>query len=115
MTFLFFYETDEQHDELVNIIISESLRHFKDAAHINENDLKKFKNGTYDTPSFGFCSHFVTNNKLAVKIELANALFFEDLENAKCNVYDGNEYIGLHDWISDIEENLYFVPEIKVR
>lgn len=118
MTFLFFYETDEQYDELKNIVMSESLKHFKDKAHLQEDEFKRFEDGCYDTLAFGYCSGYVTGSKIAVKIDLANALFFEDLENAKLSLYDdvhSGDYTGLHDWISDIQENLSFIPEIKIR
>lgn len=117
MRFLFFYETDEQYNELKNIIMSESLKHFKDKAHLDKNEFKRFQDACYDTFAYGYSSGYVTGGKIAVKIELANSLFFEDLENAKSSLYDdihNNNYTGLHDWVSDVQENLSFVPEIKV-
>jgi hypothetical protein len=117
MRFLFFYETDEQHSELKNVIMDESLKHFKDKARLNEDELRRFRDGCYTTLNYDYCSGYVTGGKLAVKIELANSLFFEDLENAKSSLYDdihNNNYTGLHDWVSDVQENLSFVPEIKV-
>ncbi len=107
MTFLFLYNTEEQHEELVNIIISEVCSHFG----FDKEDFLKHKNGCYSQPGLNFTSHFGDR----VKIELANDMYFEDLEKAKMHIYDGNDFIGLHDLMSDIEDNLYFVPEIEVR
>ena len=117
MRFLFFYETDEQYNELKNIIISESLKHFKDKAHIREDELRRFQDGCYTTLTYDYCSGYVTGGKIGIKIELANSLFFEDLENAKSSLYDdihNNKDTGLPYWVSDIQENLSFVSEIKV-
>ena len=107
MTLLFHYNSEEEHKELIDILITESCLHFG----FDKEEFFKHKNEYYDLPSFNFTSHFGDR----VKIEIANDLYFNDLENAKCNIYDGNDFIGLHDWMSDVEENLSFVPEIEVR
>ena len=50
---------------------------------------------------------------------MSNSLFFKDLEDAKLklydNIHDGSDYIDIHDWISDVKENLSFVPNIDVE
>jgi hypothetical protein len=111
MTFLFKYKNEEQHTELVNIIMVESINHFKNKIKIDEEEFQRFKNDHYVTEGFSFYDHYDNN---AVKVELANNLFFDDLNTAKCNMYECNDFIGLHDWISDIEENLYHAMNVEV-
>ena len=110
MTFLFQYNTEEQHEELVNIIAIKTCSHF----NYDREDFLKHKNGCYNQAELSFTSHFGDK----VKIELANNVYFNDIEKAKEQFYKdlhANKTAFLKDWISDIQENLSFVPKIEVR
>ena len=117
MTFTFKYDgTEEQHSELSNIIISELALHFSEDEHFTKEEFLKLKDGFFETPNIKYWSHFGPDK---LKVAMSNSLFFKDLEDAKLklydNIHDGSDYIDIHDWISDVKENLSFVPDIDVE
>lgn len=124
MTFYFKHDgSAEQQKELMDIVISELISHFKDKALFDEAKLEKYRdndsyyNGCFDSAGFNICSHARLYGEEAFRVGIVDLLFFQDLESAKAAMYNdihSGNYTGLHDWISDVQENLSFVPEIKV-
>ena len=89
---------------------------------IAENNIKEFKSQL----KIAYKNHFKNTKsfKEAFKdfsvpeISISNDLYFEDIEKAKKQLYEdkkSGEEIYMKDFISDLQENLSFVPIIKVE
>lgn len=74
MIFKFFYETDEQRDELIRIVGAENKKHFESFNNFDETVLYSIKDG-----------------KTFVYITVSNNAFIKDLQNAKDFVYEQNK------------------------
>ena len=89
---------------------------------IAENNIKEFKSQL----KIAYKNHFKNTKsfKEAFKdfsipeISISNDLYFEDIEKAKKQLYEdkkSGEEIYMKDFISDLQENLSFVPIIKAE
>ena len=94
MNIYFTYKNEQEKKELINIMTAEAKCHF------DKNDFSKVKSDVIRKNSpLKWCS-----------IKIKNAAYFNDIEKAKHIVEETSEDF-LTDYVSDVQENLYFVPE----
>lgn len=101
MTFKFYFSSEEEMKEIKTIVKAEAKKHFGDKCRCGF-----WKDYTKREPEIWFTAC------------VPNDLYFEDLQKMKQSVYEQNkkgEEITLNDFISDVEENLSFVPKIEAE
>ena len=63
---------------------------------------------------YRFCENYASCNGPAVHLEVDNFVYFNDIETSKEKMYNmENRYMT--DFLSEVKENLSFVPTIEVE
>ena len=96
MKFKFIFKNEDEWKELKNIVKAEDIKAFP-AEMI-----------------YRFCENYASRNGPAVYLEVDNYVYFNDIETSKEKMYKmENRYMT--DFISEVKENLSFVPTIEVE
>ena len=96
MKFKFIFKNEDEWKELKNIVKSEAIKAFPPEA------------------IYRFCENYASRNGPAVYLEVDNFAYFTDIETSKGKMYKmENRYMT--DFISEVKENLSFVPTIEVE
>ena len=97
MIFDFLPDSEEQRSELSHIVEIEANSHFE------KNDISNF------------CKHYCGLTGITVHIEISNYAYFNDIEKAKKEMYDMKEHKYMKDFVSEVLENLSFVPKVSAK
>lgn len=129
MEFNFYYKTETEKKELDQVINCELDKHFKDnLKYIQIHNSCRYEN----IESNNYTNDYVQDGFICIYIP--NSLYIEDLELSKQKLYENRNNIinnfektnggtnicldisGLYlkDFLSEVQENLSFVPEKKV-
>lgn len=96
MKFKFIFKNEDEWKELKNIVKVEAVKAFPPEA------------------IYLFCENYASRNGPAVYLEVDNFVYFNDIETSKEKMYKmENRYMT--DFISEVKENLSFVPTIEVE
>ena len=96
MKFKFIFKNEDEWKELKNIVKVEAIKAFPPEA------------------IYRFCENYASRNGPAVYLEVDNYVYFNDIETSKEKMYKmENRYMT--DFISEVKENLSFVPTIEVE
>ena len=96
MKFKFIFKNEDEWKELKNIVKAEVVKAFPPEA------------------IYRFCENYASRNGPAVYLEVDNYVYFNDIETSKEKMYKmENRYMT--DFISEVKENLSFVPTIEVE
>lgn len=96
MKFKFIFKNEDEWKELKNIVKVEAVKAFPPEA------------------IYRFCENYASRNGPAVYLEVDNFVYFNDIETSKEKMYKmENRYMT--DFISEVKENLSFVPTIEVE
>ena len=96
MKFKFIFKNEDEWKELKNIVKAEAIKTFPPEA------------------IYRFCENYASRNGPAVYLEVDNFVYFNDIETSKEKMYKmENRYMT--DFISEVKENLSFVPTIEVE
>ena len=96
MKFKFIFKNEDEWKELKNIVKAESIKAFPPEM------------------IYRFCENYASRNGPAVYLEVDNFVYFNDIETSKEKMYKmENRYMT--DFISEVKENLSFVPTIEVE
>lgn len=96
MKFKFIFKNEDEWKELKNIVKVEALKAFPPEM------------------IYCFCENYASRNGPAVYLEVDNFVYFNDIETSKEKMYKmENRYMT--DFLSEVKENLSFVPTIEVE
>lgn len=96
MKFKFIFKNEYEWKELKNIVKAEAIKAFPPEM------------------IYCFCENYASRNGPAVYLEVDNYVYFNDIETSKEKMYKmENRYMT--DFISEVKENLSFVPTIEVE
>ena len=96
MKFKFIFKNEYEWNELKNIVKAEAIKAFPPEM------------------IYCFCENYASRNGPAVYLEVDNFAYFTDIETSKEKMYKmENRYMT--DFISEVKENLSFVPTIEVE
>ena len=96
MKFKFIFKDENEWKELKNIVKVEAEKAFPPEA------------------IYRFCENYASYNGPAIYLEVDNIAYFENIETSKEKMYKmENRYMT--DFISEVKENLSFVPTIEVE
>ncbi len=88
----FKYNSKEEQNELRNIILSVAKQHF---SYVD----------------FEIYSNHLNNEEYVIQITQKS--YFDDIEKAKKEMYEMTEHRYMKDFVSDVLENLSFVPKVR--
>ena len=97
MIFDFLPDSEEQRGELSHIVEIEANKKKK------KNDISNF------------CKHYCGLTGITVHIEISNYAYFEKKKKAKKEMYDMEEHKYMKDFVSEVLENLSFVPKVSAK
>lgn len=96
MKFKFIFKNEDEWKELKNIVKVETEKAFPPEA------------------IYRFCENYGSYNGPAIYLEVDNIAYFENIETSKEKMYKmENRYMT--DFVSEVKENLSFVPTIEVE
>ena len=96
MKFKFIFKNEYEWKELKNIVKAEAIKAFPPEM------------------IYCFCENYASHNGPAVYLEVDNSVYFNDIETSKEKMYKmENRYMT--DFLSEVKENLSFVPTIEVE
>lgn len=110
MRIIFRYETEKEFRELYHILEVEAKEHFSE----NSWDIG---NVTLSDPEKGvdrYCAFYVSDKEFFNDIEKAKNDMYENISKERENSSNLLSVAYIKDFVSEVQENLSFVPEVSV-